>query len=71
MTLADTANINHDRETRLRFMRIDRKTSDALREFWPVVEKALSQILEGFYTFTRTSGANQIWPSCWATSQVD
>ena len=30
-------------------MRIDRKTGDALREFWPVVQKALPQVLEGFY----------------------
>ena len=49
MIQAESGNSNHDRETRLRFMRIDHKTSDALREFWPVVEKALPRVLEGFY----------------------
>jgi methyl-accepting chemotaxis protein len=39
----------HDRETRMRFMRINQKTGEALREFWPTVEKALPRILEGFY----------------------
>ncbi|MDO9462138.1 MAG: protoglobin domain-containing protein, partial [Alphaproteobacteria bacterium] len=39
----------HDRETRLRFMRISAATGDALREFWPEVEKALPTILERFY----------------------
>lgn len=36
-------------ETRLKFMRIDSATSEALREFWPIVEKALPGILDGFY----------------------
>ena len=49
MTRPGSEHGNHDRETRLRFMRIDQKTGDALREFWPVVEKALPQVLEGFY----------------------
>ena len=49
MIQAESGNGNHDRETRLRFMRIDHKTSEALREFWPVVEKALPRVLEGFY----------------------
>jgi len=40
---------NHDRETRLRFMRIDDATGQALREFWPVVERELPRVLEGFY----------------------
>jgi len=40
---------DHDREARLRFMRIDQATGDALREFWPTVEKALPHVLEGFY----------------------
>ena len=40
---------NQDRETRLRFMRINEETGQALREFWPVVEKALPTILERFY----------------------
>ncbi|MBR0898846.1 globin-coupled sensor protein [Bradyrhizobium tropiciagri] len=38
-----------DRSSRLRFMRIDRETGEALREFWPVVERALPGVLEGFY----------------------
>jgi len=33
----------------MRFMRIDEATGNALREFWPVVEKALPHVLEGFY----------------------
>ncbi len=40
---------SQDRETRLRFMRINATTSEALREFWPVVEKELPRILEDFY----------------------
>ena len=39
----------HDRETRLRFMRIADGTGVALREFWPVVEPALPGILNGLY----------------------
>ncbi|MBV8537258.1 MAG: globin-coupled sensor protein [Alphaproteobacteria bacterium] len=38
-----------DRETRLRFMRIDATTHQLLREFWKVVEPALPTILDGFY----------------------
>ena len=49
MIQTETGNSNHDRETRLRFMRVDHKTSDALREFWPVVERDLPRVLEGFY----------------------
>jgi methyl-accepting chemotaxis protein len=45
----ESGNSNHDQETRLRFMRIDQRTGDALREFWPAVEKALPRVLEGFY----------------------
>ena len=30
---------NNDRETQMRFMRIGRETGEALREFWPHVEK--------------------------------
>ena len=33
----------------MRFMRIDAKTGELLREFWKVVEPALPTILEGFY----------------------
>jgi methyl-accepting chemotaxis protein len=40
---------NQDRETRIRFMRIDARTGELLREFWKVVEPALPEILEGFY----------------------
>ena len=40
---------SQDRETRLRFMRISSATGEALREFWPVVEKQLPRILEDFY----------------------
>src|SRR5215831_11298222 len=45
LTTAD----DFDRETRLRFMQIDRGTGALLQEFWPVVEAALSDILETFY----------------------
>jgi methyl-accepting chemotaxis protein len=38
-----------DRETRMRFMRIDSKTGELLREFWKVVEPALPKLLDGFY----------------------
>jgi len=40
---------NHDRETRMRFMRIDARTGELLREFWKVVEPALPKLLDGFY----------------------
>lgn len=40
---------NQDRETRMRFMRIDTSTGELLREFWKVVEPALPEVLEGFY----------------------
>lgn len=38
-----------DRDRRIAFMQIDDATGAALREFWPVVEKSLPDILEGFY----------------------
>ena len=38
-----------DGENRVRCLRIDQKTGAALREFWPGVEKALPEILKGFY----------------------
>lgn len=38
-----------DRETRMRFMRIDEKTCELLRDVWAAVEPALPEILEGFY----------------------
>ena len=40
---------DEDRVIRLRFMEIDERCCGLLREFWPVVEKALPDILEGFY----------------------
>lgn len=40
---------NQDRETRMRFMRIDDRTGELLREFWNIVEPALPDVLEGFY----------------------
>jgi methyl-accepting chemotaxis protein len=58
---------SHDRATRLRFMRISQTTSEALREFWPVVEKALPGILEDFYrqltaepVLVKIIGGNQV-----------
>lgn len=38
-----------DREIRLRFMRIDPRTGELLREFWDIVEPQLDGILSGFY----------------------
>jgi methyl-accepting chemotaxis protein len=38
-----------DRETRLRFMRIDDATGELLREFWKVVEPELADLLQRFY----------------------
>src|SRR6266568_9267778 len=40
---------NQDREIRMRFMRIDARTGELLREFWKVVEPALPKLLDGFY----------------------
>ena len=42
-------NASQDREVRMRFMRIDAKTGELLREFWPAVEAALPDLLTGFY----------------------
>ncbi|OIQ72219.1 heme-based aerotactic transducer HemAT [mine drainage metagenome] len=44
-----TTDASQDRETRMRFMRIDARTGELLREFWKVVEPALPAVLEGFY----------------------
>jgi methyl-accepting chemotaxis protein len=49
MSEAIVANSSQDRETRMRFMRIDAGIGELLREFWKVVEPALPQLLEGFY----------------------
>jgi methyl-accepting chemotaxis protein/hemoglobin-like flavoprotein len=43
------ADAGQDRETRLRFMRVDAKTGELLRELWKIAEPALPTILEGFY----------------------
>jgi len=43
------ADRTQDREIRMRFMRIDTRTGELLREFWKVVEPALPEVLEGFY----------------------
>jgi methyl-accepting chemotaxis protein len=43
------ADSSQDREIRMRFMRIDSRTGELLREFWKVVEPALPQVLDGFY----------------------
>ena len=57
----------HERETRLRFMRVNQATGGALREFWPVVEKALPEVLDDFYghltsepELVRIVGNNQV-----------
>jgi methyl-accepting chemotaxis protein len=49
MTDASASDTSQDRETRMRFMRIDNRTGELLREFWKVVEPALPTVLEGFY----------------------
>ncbi len=46
------ADAAQDREIRTRFMRIDSRTGELLREFWKVVEPALPALLEGFYQHT-------------------
>ena len=53
MTLKNSKNVvtneSQEREIRLRFMRIDARTGELLRELWKIVEPALPEILEGFY----------------------
>jgi len=39
-----------DRDVRLAFMRIDAQTTTTLREFWKIVEPALPNVLDGFYS---------------------
>jgi len=46
VTASDAA---QDHEVRMRFMHIDARTGELLREFWKVVEPALPTVLEGFY----------------------
>jgi methyl-accepting chemotaxis protein len=48
-TEAGSITAAQDREIRMRFMRIDDRTGELLREFWTVVEPVLPEILEGFY----------------------
>lgn len=48
-TSGSSTDTTQDREIRMRFMRIDAKTGELLREFWKVVEPALPTVLEGFY----------------------
>ncbi|WP_291648616.1 globin-coupled sensor protein [Bosea sp. (in: a-proteobacteria)] len=43
-----------DRETRMRFMRIDASTSETLRRFWTIVEPRLPAILDAFYAHITT-----------------
>jgi methyl-accepting chemotaxis protein len=49
MSGAIAAGCDQERETRMRFMRIDAGTGELLREFWKTVEPALPAVLEGFY----------------------
>ncbi len=49
MDFRSTAGDDLDRETRMRFMRLDGQSGQLLREFWPSVEPALPRILDGFY----------------------
>jgi methyl-accepting chemotaxis protein len=49
MAEATKSDSNQDRETRMRFMRIDDRTGELLREFWNIVEPALPDVLDGFY----------------------
>jgi methyl-accepting chemotaxis protein len=48
-TNTSTTDTSRDREIRMRFMSIDARTGELLREFWKVVEPALPTVLEGFY----------------------
>ncbi len=49
MVESGEADASRDREIRMRFMRIDAGTGECLREFWPIVESALPEVLDGFY----------------------
>ncbi len=48
-TEAGAIDAARDREIRMRFMRIDDRTGELLRELWTTVEPGLPDILEGFY----------------------
>jgi len=60
MVNAGEADGSQDRETRMRFMRIDATTGELLREFWQAVEPALPEVLEGFYR--HVTGEPQLAP---------
>src|SRR5215831_17592800 len=47
--LMDGAGAALDRETRLRFIRIDDDTRNLLREFWKTLEPALPGVMDRFY----------------------
>ncbi|TFV68863.1 globin-coupled sensor protein [Bradyrhizobium frederickii] len=47
--LSELRDVNEERETRLRFMRIDSQTSELLRDFWNVLEHNLPAVLDRFY----------------------
>ena len=48
--------VNNDRETRLRFMRINRETGALLHEFWKTIEPALPDLLDNFYRHVTQEG---------------
>jgi len=61
-----THNGDIERNSRIKFLRITDSTLDILRNFWPIVEKNLPNILEEFYSHTqnepylRTILSNQV-----------
>ncbi len=40
---------NVDRDTRLRYMRLDNEACEQIRNFWPIIEPKLDAVLDGFY----------------------
>ncbi|WP_439527286.1 protoglobin domain-containing protein [Pannonibacter sp.] len=44
---------SYDVTSRLRFARIDQNTQEILRQLWPIVEKALPVVLDGFYAHVK------------------
>ncbi len=53
-TNSGSSDAAQDREIRMRFMHIDGRTGELLREFWKEVEPALPKVLEGFYRHLTT-----------------
>ena len=54
--MTDTyAALTEDYRARLAFMRIDATIGEDLRAFWPAVEQALPDILDGFYAHTTST----------------